>query len=125
MQLLCSQLPFFVFVGDVHSLFAMDFGKKDVTGVGIWLREHNFSDKVIEALKGNNSLSCCNTAGYTFVSSHAIVDNDVNGEAFLGLKEKDFVEMVPSVGARRRLIMKKDDLNAKVSSAYSKPRVNV
>lgn len=40
------------------------------------------------------------------------VDNEVDGEAFLKLKEEDFKELFPKIGPRRKLI----DLQEKVCS---------
>ena len=37
-------------------------------------------------------------------------ENDIDGEAFLLLKDEDIVELVPSIGARRKLIQKRDDI---------------
>lgn len=36
-------------------------------------------------------------------------DNDVDGETFLLLEEADIISMVPSIGARRKIIAKRRD----------------
>ena len=38
------------------------------------------------------------------------IENDIDGESFLLLEESDFASLVPSIGARRKLIAKRKQI---------------
>lgn len=94
----------------------MDFKEKSIDEMGSWLRKDlGFGDKIVDIFKGialhalhSSSLVIRQLVEYLWV---LLSENDVDGETFLLLEDADIISLVPSIGARRKLISKRKSIN--------------
>ncbi len=75
-----------------------------------------FGDRVVEVFKGKLNYLRQFRDSYCLPGSLSggycsIIDNDVDGEVFMMLEDNDITEMVPSIGARRKLILKRNGIS--------------